>query len=260
MKISSQAQAVITQIDALVEICEGAHQAILPYWKNSVEIEVKEDDSPVTQADKAANELIEKSLLALFPDIPVVSEEGTQQALAEDAIFWLVDPLDGTKSFIAGRDEFTVNIALVENRSPVLGILGVPAQDMIYKAAHGYGAFKRDGQENWQAIECSAASDDGLRVVTSRSHRSPKLTQWLEENGLKVKEHVAASSALKFGLVAEGKADLYTRIGPTMEWDTAAGHCLINVAGGTMTDLNGEAFLYGKQGYLNGGFVVSGKG
>ncbi|MDG1287648.1 MAG: 3'(2'),5'-bisphosphate nucleotidase CysQ [Rickettsiales bacterium] len=258
MSLSPQAQTVAAQLDALVEICEKAHQVILPYWRTELEIESKDDNSPVTKADKAANEVIEKALLALFPDIPVVSEEGTQEALAQDAIYWLVDPVDGTKSFIAGLDEFTVNIALIEQNKPVIGILGVPAQKKIYKAVAGQAAWKRHEGEEWQKIERAERPEDGLRVVTSRSHRSPKLTQWLDDNGVKVKEHIGAGSALKFGLVAEGLADLYVRIGPTMEWDTAAGHCLVEAAGGIMTDLEGQPFLYGKEGYLNGGFIVRG--
>ena len=258
MTLSAQATAIAAQMDALIDICQQAHQVILPYWKTDLEIEEKEDDSPVTKADKAANEVIEQALLRLAPDIPVISEEGTQESVEEEAIYWLVDPLDGTKSFIKGTDEFTVNIALIENRQPVLGILGVPAQDKIYKAIAGNGAWKREGTGEWQAIETSPRRQEGLRVIASRSHRSPKLSEWLDENGVKVKDHVGAGSALKFGLVAEGLADLYPRIGPTMEWDTAAGHCLIEAAGGSMTDINGEPFLYGKDGYLNGGFVVKG--
>ncbi len=249
---------VAAQMDALIEICEAAHKVILPYWKTDLDIEEKSDESPVTKADKAANKLIVDALEKLFPEIPTVSEEGEKPDLPEGAAFWLIDPVDGTKSFIKGLDEFTTNIALVENKKPVIGILGVPAQHKIYKAVAGQGAYKRNDGEEWQKIQTSKRPDDGLRVVTSRSHRSPKLTQWLNNNGVKVKEHVGAGSALKFGLVAEGLADLYVRIGPTMEWDTAAGHCIIEAAGGIMTDLNGEPFLYGKQGYLNGGFLVRG--
>jgi len=258
VNLSAQTQAIAVQIDALVEICEKAHQVILPFWQTDLQVESKEDDSPVTKADKAANQVIETALLELFPDIPVVSEEGTQATLAEDAIYWLVDPVDGTKSFIAGLDEFTVNIALIENRKPVIGILGVPAQKKIYKAIAGRGAWKRDEGQEWQKIQTSERPQDGLRVVTSRSHRSPKLAEWLDKNGVKVKEHIGAGSALKFGLVAEGLADLYVRIGPTMEWDTAAGHCIVEAAGGIMTDLEGKPFLYSKKDYLNGGFIVRG--
>lgn len=243
-------------MDALIEICEQAHQIILPYWKTDLDVQEKMDDSPVTKADKAANESIVNALEKLFPEIPTVSEEGAKPELPTDATFWLIDPLDGTKSFIKGRDEFTTNIALVENRKPVIGILGLPAKNKIYKAVAGQDAFKREGKGEWEAIKISARSEEGLRVVSSLSHCSPKLEEWLAENGIKVQSRVGAGSALKFGLVAEGLADIYPRIGPTMEWDTAAGHCIAEAAGATMTDLNGAPFLYGKKGYLNGGFLV----
>lgn len=260
MTLSPTVQQVAQQMNRLVEICEAAHQVIMPFWKTGdLEIESKDDDSPVTKADKAANEVIEKALKELAPQIPVVSEEGTQQSLPADALFWLVDPLDGTKSFIRGENEFTVNIALIENRRPVLAALSIPAQDIFYRAVKGQGAFKRAGQGEWQQIHVSTVPAEGNRIVSSRSHKSPKLAAWIEAAGIPVKELVAANSALKFGLVAEGKADLYPRIGPTMEWDTAAGHCLVEAAGGNMIDLNGEPFLYGKEGYLNGGFIVRGK-
>lgn len=260
MSISPVVEEVATQLDALVEICQAAHEVILPFWRTELDIETKDDNSPVTKADKAANKVIEAALLELTPDIPVISEEGTQEVVAEDSIFWLVDPLDGTKSFIKGLDEFTVNIALIENREPVIGVLGVPAQNKIYKAIAGQGAWKSEAQGDWRQIKASAKPEDGLRVVSSRSHQSPKLIEWLQNNGIKVKEHIGAGSALKFALVAEGTADIYPRIGPTMEWDTAAGHCIVKAAGGIMNDINGDPFLYGKSGdgYLNGGFIVSG--
>ena len=245
-------------MDALIEICEAAHEVILPYWRTELDIEEKQDDSPVTKADKAANIVIVDALQKLFPQIPAVSEEGAKPVLEQGATFWLIDPLDGTKSFIKGLDEFTTNIALIENGQPVIGVLGVPAQKNIYKAILGQGAFKREGENGeWKPIHASAQRDEeGVRIVSSLSHRSPKLEAWLEQQGIKVKSRVGAGSALKFGLVAEGKAELYPRIGPTMEWDTAAGHCIAQAAGCTMTTLTGEPFLYGKQGYLNGGFLV----
>ena len=260
MTPSAEAKAIAGEIDRIVEICLAAHEVILPYWQTELEVEAKDDESPVTLADKAANNTIVAALKMLTPEVPIVSEEGHRHPLEnENDLFWLVDPLDGTKSFIKGLDEFTVNIALVENRHPVLGVLGVPARGLVYKAAIGQGAWRKEINEtDWQSIQVSPRPQDGIRVVSSRSHRSPKLVEWLQNNGVPVKERVAAGSALKFGLVAEGLADLYPRIGPTMEWDTAAGHCLIEAAGGIMTDLNGEPFLYGKQGYLNGGFVVRG--
>ncbi len=251
---------LVNRLDEIVAICEAAHEVILPYWRSDLEIESKADDSPVTQADKAANTFIETALKKLAPEIPVVSEEGTQQALDENATFWLVDPVDGTKSFIRGDDEFTVNIALIENRRAILGVLGVPAQGNIYKAALGHGAWKKPvGDAPWEAIKVSQTQKtEPQRVMSSQSHRSPSLEAWLEEQSVTVKERVGASSALKFGLIAEGAADIYPRMGPTMEWDTAAGHCLIEAAGGTLTQLDGSAFLYGKATYLNGGFIARG--
>ncbi len=253
-----RAQNAIQRMDALVEICQAAHQAILPYWKTDLAVETKADDSPVTLADKAANDVIVSALHKLNLDIPIISEEGEQPQQPQDGLFWLIDPLDGTQSFIRGSNEFTVNIALVENRQPVLGIIGVPAQNMIYKAVKSQPAYKRIGQQEWKIIQTSKRPKDGLRVVSSRSLRSPKLVHWLNEHGVKIKERIGAASALKFGLIAEGVADIYPRIGPTMEWDTAAGHCIVESAGGIMTDLHGKPFLYGKDGYLNEGFLVRG--
>ena len=245
----------------LIELCWQAHEVILPYWRSGdMAIECKDDNSPVTQADLKANHLIVERLRQLHPEIAVVSEEGTQQELATGSRFWLVDPLDGTKSFIKGRDEFTVNIALIENQRPVLGVMGVPAQGKLYYARKGEGAF-RLAQKNANAERISVRlreSGQAVKVVASLAHQSPKLHAWLDSCGRSVEEFVGAGSALKFALVAEGQADLYPRLGPTMEWDTAAGHCLVEEAGGMMLNEQGKAFLYQKAGYLNGSFVVKG--
>jgi 3'(2'), 5'-bisphosphate nucleotidase len=261
MPVSPRSQAIAKEMPQLLAICEKAHQAILPFWQSkSLEVSQKGDDSPVTQADKAANAVIVEALRELTPDILIISEEEKHQPPPpHNEPFWLVDPLDGTKSFIRGSDQFTVNIALIEHNTPIIGVLGVPAQNLRYHAIKGDRAFKIIGNGTAETLQVSHYQKSQLNIVSSLSHRSPKLDTWLEAQEITIQSRLNAGSALKFALVAEGSADLYPRFGPTMEWDTAAGHCLIEAAGGSMTQLDGTVFNYGKPGYLNGGFLASGK-
>jgi len=250
-------------ISDIRRICEQAHAIILPYWQNesALGIETKDDDSPVTLADKAANALIVAALAKLTPNIPIISEEGDQPPLGATERFWLVDPLDGTKGFIRGTDAFTVNIGLIENGYPVFGMLGVPAQRKLYYGGVGQGAHcSMIGEEGkWRAIKTNAVlRSQPQKLIASHSHRSPKLEEWVLQNGIQIAERIHTSSALKYALVAEGTADLYPRFGPTMEWDSAAGQAIVEAAGGVVTDLQGNRFAYGKPGYLNGGFIVWG--
>jgi 3'(2'), 5'-bisphosphate nucleotidase len=241
----------------LPEVCAIAREAsalILEHYAQPIHHEKKADHSPVTAADRASNDLIVARLRSLTPEIAVVSEEGDQPPPGEK--FWLVDPLDGTKSYIARDDEFSVNIALVENRKPILGVLAVPAKHLLYYAIKGGVAYRETPQGMPQIIRCCKAPEDGLTVLTSKSHGSPRMEAFLA--AYKVKEKIPSGSAYKLARVAEGSADFYPRLGPTMEWDTAAGHCILEAAGGTLTTLEGAPFVYGKPDYLNGGFLASG--
>lgn len=218
----------------------------------------KEDHSPLTAADKAAHELIQKGLCELEPSTPVLSEESREipyQERKKWTRYWLVDPLDGTKEFIKRNGEFTVNIALVEEQRPVLGVLHAPALKITYTACSGEGAAKWVRGES-APIKTADYREGDLCVVASRSHAGPRLEAFLAE--LKPARLVSMGSALKICLVAEGTAHFYPRLGPTMEWDTAAAHCILNEAGGALLDLGGRELLYNKESLLNPYFFAVG--
>ena len=219
---------------------------------------VKADESPVTEADQAADRLICAALKGLLPGVPVVSEEGDGRDIAGHDRFWLVDPLDGTKSFIRGGKNFTVNIALIENKLPVLGVITVPAQNKAYWGMTGAGAFRRMEGGTPEKIATRALPHDGADVILSHSHISPETEVYLQQQ-VTVRGRTSAASSLKFCVLAEGEADLYPRFGTTMEWDTAAGHAILLAAGGRMTMPDGSAFLYGKPGFKNGDFLAWGR-
>ena len=247
----------------VIAIARRAGAAIMPYFRGAYATAHKEDRSPVTDADHAADAAIKPALAALLPGVAVVTEESVAAAPAPETLagarFWLVDPLDGTKEFIAHRDEFTVNIALVEKGRPVLGILHVPARNVTYAAAGPGTAVKIAGEAAPHPIAARAAPAAGLVVAHSRSHNSRKdLEDYLAP--FRVAERVVMGSALKFGLIAEGSADLYPRLGPTSEWDTAAGQAILEAAGGAVTDHAGEALAYGKPRFRNPPFVARGRG
>jgi 3'(2'), 5'-bisphosphate nucleotidase len=235
-------------VDQICELAVEAGQAIVQIYESTFEVEYKEDHSPLTEADLASHKIIARGLHDLDPEIPVLSEEGKQISFEERTewkSFWLVDPLDGTKEFIKRNGEFTVNIALIQGHRPVLGVIYVPAQDLLYYATQERGTWKREGQARPVSIRVREASNgEGLVVVQSRSHGSEKLQQYLEK--MNVKESMARGSALKFCSVAEGLADIYPRFGPTWEWDTAAGDCIVNAAGGQVVDLNRRPLQYNK--------------
>jgi 3'(2'), 5'-bisphosphate nucleotidase len=233
-----------------------AGEAIAPFYQRNVAVQCKEDDSPVTEADLAAHHVIVDGLEELTPDIPIISEESeSYDSVERSAFFWLVDPLDGTKSFICGENEFTVNIALIENSRTVMGVIYLPIQKILYSGLIGQGAWKEmDGERT--AIKVRDIDETGIDVVKSRSHATPQVDGFLADK--QVKGLVKASSSLKFCLVAEGQADLYPRFGRTMEWDTGAGQAIVEAAGGSMTTLEGDAFAYGKSGFENPGFIVKG--
>jgi len=247
--------------DKVCAIARDAGSAIMKIYAGEFDVELKGDDSPLTCADRASHQVIVEGLAAITPDIPVLSEEGKAIPYSERSAwsrFWLVDPIDGTKEFIKRNGEFTVNIALVEENRVIAGLVYVPAQDSMYFGKLGTGAWKMEGNEDPVKITARTADESlGLTVVMSRSHPSKELEEYLRE--IKVAEAMPVGSSLKLCVVAEGKADLYPRLGPTMEWDTAAGHAVVEAAGGTVTQLDGTPLLYNKENMLNPFFIVRGQ-
>jgi 3'(2'), 5'-bisphosphate nucleotidase len=244
------------------EIAKSAGQAILSVYDGDHAVEYKDDKSPLTAADKASHEVIIAGLQKHFPEIPILSEEGVAipyEERKEWSRFWCVDPLDGTKEFIKRNGEFTVNIALIEDGHPVAGVVYVPVQDKMYYGAVGKGCWVLGaGGKPKQVTVREADQEVGLTVVMSRSHPSPDLEAYLKN--IKVAEAMPVGSSLKLCVVAEGLADLYPRLGPTMEWDTAAGHAVAEAAGGTVKQPNGDALVYNKENLLNPYFIVAGNG
>lgn len=239
-------------------LVEEAADLIRAIRAKGFETQTKTDSSPVTEADTAAEAHILRGLRAATPDIPVVAEEevaaGLQTAVAPT--YWLVDPLDGTREFAAGRDDFTVNIGLVRDGRAFLGAMALPAYHQIYWGGVGLGAFRRDSQGE-QAIHVRKAPANGLSVLASRHHADDaRLAEYL--NGRQIASLGNIGSAVKFVRVAEGLVDLYPRLGPTMEWDTAAPQAIVEAAGGQVTQLDGTPLVYGKSGWKNPPFVCTG--
>jgi 3'(2'),5'-bisphosphate nucleotidase len=230
-------------LTAIAALAEEAGRATMAIYAGEQGVRVKSDGSPVTAADLASEAIIAAGLSRLAPDIPAISEEAAAQgripAVAER--FFLVDPLDGTKEFIARNGEFTVNIALIEAGVPTLGVICAPALGRLYAGAAGLGAWRRDGDGPRRPIATRAAPER-LVVVGSRSHAGPETHAWLAR--LAVERFTPAGSSLKFCLVASGEADLYPRVGRTMAWDTAAGEAILRAAGGCVTGLDGAPFDY----------------
>jgi len=247
-------------LDAITDIACKAGDIIMEIYGGEIEVMTKADSSPVTLADQAAEDYIIPALVELTPDIPIVAEEAVSAGQIPDISggrFWLVDPLDGTKEFISRNGEFTVNIALVEDGRPVMGVVYAPALKRIFNGALGQGASCREGDAPAQAISTRPAPEDGLSIVASRSHgQGPEMDAFLSE--LNIREEKPAGSSLKFCLVATGEADVYPRFGRTMEWDTAAGHAVLLAAGGSVTKVDGAPLLYGKKGLDNPHFIARG--
>ena len=244
-------------------LAEAAGRAILDVYARDFAVEAKDDRSPLTEADLASHRLLVAGLEALTPDIPVLSEESAALGPAERRAWprlWLVDPLDGTREFVKKNGEFCVCIALVEHGVPVLGLVHAPVTGVTWSALANHGAWRReaDGHEialGSRAALAGASTDTGLRVAASRSHLDPRTAALLER--LPEAERVPLGSALKFGLLAEGRLDLYPRFGPTSEWDTAAGQCLVEAVGGAVLDLEGRPLRYNQRDtLLNGDFIA----
>lgn len=253
---------LIIEIETLLDIARQAGAAIMEIYAGDHSVEYKDDNSPLTAADKAAHRIIVAGLERAYPDIPILSEEGAEIPYAERCHwrrFWLVDPLDGTKEFIKQNGEFTVNIALIEVGRPVLGVVFLPARNIMYSGRPGAGAWRQDGGQAPVRIHVRETTDPaaGLTVVMSRSHPTPELEQYLKQ--IKIARALPVGSSLKLCVVAEGQADLYPRLGPTMEWDVAAGHAVVEAAGGSVMTLDGQPLRYNKRNLLNPYFIVSGQ-
>jgi 3'(2'), 5'-bisphosphate nucleotidase len=247
-------------LDAVCEIAVAAGRAILAvYGRGAFLVERKSDDSPLTEADRSAHRIISSALAKLDAALPILSEEAAAADYATRsrwARYWLVDPLDGTKEFVKRNGEFTVNIALVDEHRAVLGAVHAPALDRTYLGSVPLGAWRSDGGAAPRAIAVRPAATP-LRVVGSRSHPSPELAAYLA--GLPPYEIADMGSSLKICLVAEGTADLYPRLGPTSEWDTAAAQAILESAGGRMIDLAGRPLRYNsKDDLLNPHFLAFG--
>ena len=250
---------LLEQARALIPVVQAAGKIELGYFRQATAVMDKSDGSPVTLADQEAEKLIAARLHVLFPDIPMVGEESVAGGTIPDisgGTFWLVDPLDGTKEFITGSGDFTVNIALLRNFMPVMGIIYTPVANELYFGA-GKEAFMRLQDKPEQKIAVRAVPADGLTVVASKWYGDPvRMDEFLK--GKKVAQVINRSSSLKFCCVAAGQADFYPRLGPTCEWDTAAGDAILRAAGGHVTTLGGQNLIYGKtdRKFLNPEFLA----
>jgi len=243
----------------IVALARRAGEAIMEVYRSGdAGTTSKADDSPLTLADLASHRTIVAGLKKVTPQIPVLSEEAADIPYAERKLwncYWLVDPLDGTKEFIKRNGEFTVNIALIENGAPVIGVVYAPVLEVSYYAARGAGAFMQRGKNAARPIKVkSHQAGQAIKVVASRSHSDARTAALLERLG--DHESVSMGSSLKFCLVAEGEAHVYPRLGPTMEWDTAAAHAVVNEAGGAVCDAAGQELRYNKADLHNPEFYV----
>lgn len=245
---------------ACISIAESAGEIILEIYNSDFDIKSKEDNTPLTTADMAAHYFIVKALEELTPDIPILSEEAADIPFSVRnawQTYWLVDPLDGTREFIKGNGEFSVNIALIHHQKSILGVISAPVTQNTYFAFHGNGAFKQTPNTVAKEIFCRKADRNNLLIAGSRSHHSDKLKQFLSNLGNP--NVISMGSSLKSCLVAEGAADIYPRLGLTSEWDTAAAHCIVNEAGGQITKTDMQPLLYNtKESLLNPDFFVFG--
>ncbi|MBX3254837.1 MAG: 3'(2'),5'-bisphosphate nucleotidase CysQ [Chitinophagaceae bacterium] len=244
-------------IEKVLPVAEQAGKAILDIYNSGdkIHVSVKDDNSPLTIADAAANKIITDGLTGIFPEIPVLSEEGSSVPYDERKgweYYWCVDPLDGTKEFICRRDDFTVNIALMHLDHPVLGIIYAPVYDALYYGSAATGSWLQKEDHPWKQLHADTNAKEWI-AIGSRSHASEEERSVLAN--YPVVAAVAAGSSLKFCRIAEGAAHIYYRYGPTMEWDTAAGQVIAESSGAVMTTADGSPFLYNKASLLNGGFI-----
>ena len=243
-------------LEALVVAARSAGAEILKLVEKGFEIEIKGDHSPVTICDRAAEQIILEFLRQAAPGVPVIAEEevAAGRIPAHDDTYFLVDPLDGTKEFVRGGDDYTVNIGLIAGGQPKLGVVYQPACDRLWGGLVGEGAFvEEDGERH--PIHCRPLGESRA-AVASKSHLTQSTVDYLAQV-MGLCEHVSVGSSLKFCMLAEGKADIYPRLSPTSEWDTAAGHAVLVAAGGRVDGLDGTALAYGKTAFLNIGFCAT---
>ena len=251
----------------ILDICNISIRAgneILKYYTDDIEVTHKDDLSPLTKADLASNNIIIDSLNSLDTNIPILSEESlvNWETRKNWNKYWLVDPLDGTKEFIKKNGEFTVNIALVEKNNPILGVIFAPAKSVIYFAQKGYGSFTINASLELNSLDGATQitvlkQSDPVRIIGSRSHSNNSFTSWVNEKFPNA-QIIQAGSSLKFCLIADGNADIYPRFGPTSEWDIAAGHIILNEAGGKILTLSNKEIKYNKkESLLNSEFIAS---
>ncbi len=245
----------VTLTEAVVELCQSAGRAIVSVYNSAqpIDTEQKADGSPVTQADRLAHQIIVEGLSRLTPDWPVLSEEQLPPPFAQRSQwcrYWLIDPLDGTKEFITRTGQFTVNIALIDNGIPVLGVVYLPLDRVAYIGVEAVGAWRQDsGAERAPIRVNQLRSMDKVRVMTSRRHKSPELDACIEHlaSRFQAVEWIKVGSALKFCYLAEGKADIYPRFSPCSEWDTAAGQIVLEAAGGQLLDAHFQRLRYNQR-------------
>jgi len=242
----------------ICSICVAAADRIMEVYATDFSVEKKDDHSPLTTADLASHEAICTQLSELVPEYPILSEESANIPFSERKYwdrYWLIDPLDGTKEFIKKNGEFTVNIALIEQHKPILGVVHVPVTGISYFATAGQGAYKQCPGEQAKPIKVKASTTNNITIAGSRSHGNEKQQNFIKNLG--VVEVIAIGSSLKFCLVAEGKVDIYPRFGPTSEWDSAAAQCIVEEAGGQVVDISFNQLKYNtKESLLNPEFLA----
>jgi 3'(2'), 5'-bisphosphate nucleotidase len=256
--VSFSAAELAAWLPEVLRIADAAGREIMRIYDAGFNVTFKSDRSPLTEADLAAQQVIGAALAALTPQIAMLGEESSPEVFEQRRqwpALWLVDPLDGTREFVKRNGEFTVNIALVEGHETVLGVVYAPARSVAYAAARGSGAFRRNADGSHTRIQVTAAPPAAVRVLASRSHGDAVADRMLERLG--PQQRISIGSALKFGLLAEGSADLYLRRGPTSEWDTAAGQAIVQEAGGCVVDLSGRPLRYNaRDSVVNPSFIA----
>ncbi len=248
-----------SKLQEVIQIVRSASTKILKIYNQNFEVRYKHDKSPVTVADKIAEETIIEGLAELFPEIPIIAEESfthNTKLPTADSPFFLIDPLDGTKQFVNHEGEFTVNVALIEQHAPTMGIIHIPVTNTTYWTSGDNNAWRQLGDNEPEIIRCTKADPAALRVILSKSHSNEETESYLKS--LPIKERMNAGSSLKFCRIAEGKADLYPRFGSIMEWDIAAGHAILTAAGGSVTEFDGRPILYGRKTFRTPYFLAKG--
>jgi 3'(2'), 5'-bisphosphate nucleotidase len=252
-------------LEPVIAIAKAAGEAIMQVYATDFRVENKADNSPLTQADLAAHEVIVNALKHLTPHIPILSEESDaidSKIRSRWQQYWLVDPLDGTREFVKRNGEFSVNIALIDEHKPILGVVYAPVNDLLYFATYGQGAYKLAALNSSLKIHTKTLDLKQLTIAVSRSHRDQQVELFLQNikaNSGSAPELISIGSSLKICLVAEGVADVYPRLGPTFEWDTAAAHCILQEAGGDIVDISGRTLRYNTQcSLLNPFFFATG--